>query len=212
MSKKIVLIGGGGHCKSVLDAALRMGQYTEIVITDPIFEKGTSISGCAVVGDDSVLPELKNIGFEYAFITVGSIADPKLRITLARKAERLDFKIPVIIDPSANVSASASIGEGTFVGKNAVVNADARIGKHCILNTGCIVEHECSVCDFTHVSVGAILCGNTHVGRESFIGAGATVIQGIRIGSQTIIGSNSTVLSDVEDNMKVYGIVTNRGV
>lgn len=209
--KKLVLIGGGGHCKSVLDAVLRRSEYSEIVITDPEITEGTKICGCRVVGTDEALPNLLNWGFEHAFITVGSITNPSIRIKLVDKAKALGFIFPVIVDPSAIISDYSQIGNGTFIGKNAVINADTTIGKHCIINTGCIIEHECRVGDFTHISVGSILCGNVRVGKESFIGAGATVIQGIKIGNHTVVGANSIVLTDVEDCMKVNKFVTNRG-
>lgn len=208
-SRKLVLIGGGGHCKSVLDVALRMGIYDEIVITDTALQKGIKILGCEVVGDDDLLPELKDYGFANAFITVGSIMAADIRMKLVGYVNRFNYIFPTIVDPTAAISDSAIIGPGSFVGKKAVVNAGAQIGSHCIINTGSIIEHDSIIGDFSHVSVGSILCGNIVLGRESLIGAGTTVIQGKRIGSRVIIGAGSTVLSDVGDNMKVYGIVKN---
>lgn len=209
--KKLVLAGGGGHCKSVLDAVLQTDEYEEIVITDSELPIGTEICGCRVVGDDGVLLSLKRQGYEYAFVTVGSISDITIRRKLAEKIRNLGFKIPVIADPSAVTSEYSRIGMGTFIGKNAVVNADAAIGEYCIINTGSIIEHDCSVGDFTHVSVGSILCGNVHVGSGCFIGAGAVVIQGLIVGNNTIVGANSTVLTNLEDNMKVHKFVTVSG-
>ena len=206
MGNKLVLIGGGGHCKSVLDSILATNIFDEIVITDPVIPVGTEILGCKVVGTDEVLPELLESGFNQAFITVGNVGISPLRNKLAKTLNRLGFSFPVIIDPTACVSRSATINAGSFIGKNAVINSEAKIGSHCIINTGVIIEHECSVGDFSHVSVGAILCGNSHVGSECFIGACSTIIQGIAIGNRCIIGANSTVLTDIEDNMKVLGI------
>ena len=208
VGKKLVLLGGGGHCKSVLDAVLRVGEYDDIVIVDPDLQVGTDIYGCQVVGDDSILPHLKQQGYECAFIAIGSISDTSLRRKLAARIKSLGFEIPVISDPSAVISRYAEIGPGTFVGKNAIINADAVIGKHCIINTGSIVEHECRIDDFTHVSVGSILCGNSHIGSSCLIGAGAVVIQGLTIGNNTIVGANSTVLTNLEDNVRVYRFVT----
>lgn len=209
--RSLVLIGGGGHCKSVLDSVLSMNEFEEIVITDAGLEKGSKILQCEVVGTDEVLPELRKKGFDYAFITVGSIKSCKLRVKLSDMAQKMGFIFPVICDPSACVSPNAKIGAGTFVGKNAIINADAEIGEHCIINTGSIIEHECVVGDHTHVSVGSILCGSVNVGKECFIGAGSTLIQGIGVGDRTIIGANSTVLSNVEANSVVYGIVNEQG-
>lgn len=204
---KIVLIGGGGHCKSVLDAILRAGIYSKIVITDPVLTAGEKILNCEVVGDDSVLPDLYQDGFINAFISVGSITDVKIRKRLVELADRIGFFLPNIIDPSATVSEHAKLGRGVFVGKQSVINADVVIGSHCIINTGCIIEHECQIDEFTHVSVGSILCGNCVVGAESFVGAGSTVIQGVKIGKKTIIGAGSLVLNDIAENMQVHGIV-----
>ncbi len=204
-SRNLVLIGGGGHCKSVLDVAQSMGKFNEIVITDPIIDAETEILGYKVVGTDEELPGLRSEGFDYAFITVGSIESTALRRKLVEKAEKLGYKFATIIAPSAIVSEHASIGDGSFVGKNAVVNADAIVGSHCIINTGSIVEHESKVGDFTHVSVGSILCGNTEIGEDSLLGAGSIVIQGVKIGSHSIVGAGSVVLKDIQSNVRAYG-------
>ena len=206
MKRKLVLIGGGGHCKSVLDAALRTNKYDEVVITDPEIRSGTEIFGCRVVGSDDILPELKERGFTDACITVGNIGAPLIRKKLAEKGNMLGFEFPAIVDPSAVVSDHARIGRGTFVGKNAVVNADATIREHCIINSGSIIEHECNVGAFSHVAVGTVLCGNSAVGSECFIGAGSTVIQGIVIGSKCMVGAGALVNRNLPDNCTAVGI------
>ena len=205
--KKLVMVGGGGHCKSVLDVAQRLNIYSEIVITDPELPMGTKILDCNVVGDDQIISQLKKDGFTDAFISVGSIDDTVLRKRLAEMVNSQGFSLATIIDPSAVVSKYVQIGEGTFVGKNAVINADVKIGSNCIINTGCILEHECVVGDFTHISVGSILCGSVRIGNESFVGAGSTIIQGVGIGSRVIIGAGSLVLSNVGDGSKAYGVI-----
>ncbi len=207
MGKKLVLLGGGGHCKSVLDAAIRMNQFEEIVITDPFLPVGTKVMGMEVVGSDEALPKLKEQGFTDAFVTVGSLEDCSIRKKLVSKAKKLGFSFPIIADPSAEISAFAEIGEGTFIGKKAVLNAEVKVGKQGIVNTGAILEHECCIGDFTHISVGTILCGDVKVGASTFIGAGTTVIQGVSIGEDALIGANSTVLRNVKDHNRVYGIV-----
>ena len=171
MSRKIVLIGGGGHCKSVLDTLLRNNEHDEIVITDNDIPVGTEIMGCKVAGNDDVLPELLKAGFSEAFITVGSIKSTKLRHILFDKASAVGFDM---------------------------VN---------IINTASVIEHECRIGDFTHVSVGAKLCGNVRVGNDSLIGAGSVVIQGVEIGNSVIIGAGSTVIDNVADMTTKVGLV-----
>ena len=164
--------------------------------------------GCEVVGTDDYLPDLKQKGFCDAFITVGSIRDNHIRAKLAAKVGSLGFNFPTIIDPSATVAKSSLIHQGTFVGKNVVVNVESEIGQHCIINTGAIIEHECRVCDFTHVSVGATLCGQVNVGKHSFVGAGSVIIQGLSVGDNVVV-ANCTVITSIDDNIVYYGIGKN---
>ncbi len=126
--KKLILVGGGGHCKSVLDAALAMHEFDEIVITDPDIPAGTEVMGCKVVGSDEKLPELKKQGYDYAFVTVGSIKSTAVRRKIAENLKTIGFQFPVIIDPSAIVSSTATVGDGTFIGKRAVLNAEIQVG------------------------------------------------------------------------------------
>ncbi len=207
-NKPLVLLGGGGHCKSVLDSILRSNQYSDIVIADNHLAVGTEIFGCKVVGTDECLQDLRKKGYENAFITVGSVtsASVGVRMKLAKYASSFGFSFPTIVDPSAIVSEQTKIAEGAYIGKNAVINADAVIGAHCIINTGAIVEHECQIGDFAHVSVGSILCGNVKVGRESFIGAGATVIQGIHIGDYATVGAGAVVVKALPANYIAVGV------
>lgn len=207
MDKKIVLIGGGGHCKSVLDSLLRKQIYDEIVITDNEIPAGTEIMNCKVVGSDDILPSLLEAGFLDAFITVGSIQSTKIRHILFEKARTLGFQMTNVIDPSAVVSEFATLGNGILVGKNAVLNAEVNIADGAIINTSAVIEHESMVGEFSHISVGAKLCGNVRVGDDSFVGAGTVVIQGIKIGNNTIIGAGSTVISDVLSGTTRVGIV-----
>lgn len=204
---RLVLMGGGGHCKSVLDTALRTGLFDEIVITDYNMPAGTKILNCAVIGNDCMLPELFMEGFRYAFVTVGNIKSTAIRHKLYDMARKQGFLFPNIIDPSSQVSPFARLGRGNFIGKNVVVNADVLIEDMAIINTGAIVEHECRIGSFTHVSVGTTLCGNVTIGHDSFIGAGSTVIQGTVIGSNTLIGAGSLVLRDVPDQMTKKGLI-----
>jgi len=207
MDKKIVLIGGGGHCKSVLDSLLRNSEYDEIVITDNDIPVDSTIMGCRVAGNDDVLSDLLASGFTDAFITVGSIKSTKVRHILFEKAESIGFNMVNIIDKSAVVSEYAKLGKGIFIGKCTIVNADATIGDEAIINTNSVIEHECAVGSFTHISVGAKLCGNVKIGNDSLIGAGSVVIQGIEIGNNVIIGAGSTVIDNVNDNTTRVGLV-----
>ena len=202
MAKKLLLLGGGGHCHSVFDSALSLNEYDDFGIIDNI---DSSFSGISVIGTDKDVPKLFNDGWEYAFITVGSIGNTEIRKRLYKMIKEIGLFVPTIIDSTAVIGANVTIDEGTFVGKRAVLNFGSKIGTCSIINTGAIIEHDCTVNDFSHISPGAILCGQVTIGNDTHIGAGTTVKQLIKIGNNTLIGAGSVVVSDMPSNVKAYG-------
>lgn len=206
MSEKLVLIGGGGHCKSVLDTIKSLSIFDDIVITDVTLPRDTIIFGAKVVGDDAVLKELFRNGYRNAVIAIGGIESLKKRRTLISEIKKLGYHLPTIIDPHAIISKYAKLGEGVFVGKRAVVNSEAVVGNYSIINTGAIVEHNCFIGDNSHISVGANLCGTVVVGNNSFVGAGTVVRDGITIGDNVIIGAGSFVNKNISSGAIAYGV------
>ncbi len=202
MGKRLLLLGGGGHCRSVLDTIRSLGQYTEIAIVAP--DTGET-DGIKVIGRDEDIPELFKAGWKDAFITLGSIGNTNIRRKLYDLLKNTGMNIPAFVDPSAVVAETARIGEGCFVGKRAVVNAGAVIGTCAIINTAVVIEHDCMVGDFSHISPGAVLCGAVWVENDVHIGAAAVVRQGIKIQSGCMIGMGSVVLKDLPENVTAYG-------
>ena len=202
MGKKLLLIGGGGHCHSVLDSVLSLSEYDEIGIIDTI---DSSYLGVSVIGVDEDIQRLFNEGWTDAFITVGSVGDTAIRRKLYKMVKKIGLTLPTIIDPSAIIGNSVTVGEGSFVGKMAVVNAGSSVGVCAIINTGAILEHDCTVGNFTHISPGAVLCGQVSVGGDSHVGAGSTVKQLIKVGENCLIGAGSVVVKDIPFGVKAYG-------
>lgn len=187
--KDIILVGYGGHAKSVADCIERTKEYNIIGYTDFCEHN----SHYEYLGTDDVLEKLFEDGIRYAAVGVGYLGKGRIRENLYNRLKRIGYELPVITDPSATVSMTAEVEEGTFIGKSAIVNAEAKIGTMAIINTKALVEHECEVGDFSHIAVGAVLCGQVKVGRGAFVGANATVIQCGTIGEGSIIPAGVTV-------------------
>ncbi|WP_379970593.1 acetyltransferase [Ectobacillus sp. sgz5001026] len=206
MNRKLLLIGGGGHCKSVLDSILKENLYAEIGIIDKKENTGNSIFGVSVIGCDDDMKKLHQQGFTHAFVTLGSIGNPRMRIKLFEEIERIGFEIPNIIDTTAIISERVDLANGVFVGKNAVINVGSTIGKGAIINTSCTIEHECVIGNFAHIAPGSVLCGEVHIGNYTHVGARSAIKQQVTIGSNTLIGIGSVVLKNIADNVVAYGI------
>lgn len=204
-NNRILLIGGGGHCKSVLDSLLQNKYYSEIGIIDKQENIGKSMLDIPYIGCDDDLVELHKKGYDNAFVAVGSIGDTSLRIKLYNIIEKIGFYIPNIIDPSATISKFADLKSGIFIGKNVIINAGSSIGKGTIINSGSIVEHDCNIGKFSHIAPGAVLCGEVLIDECAHIGANSVIKQHVKVGMHAIVGIGSVVLHDVKDYMIVYG-------
>ncbi len=200
---KILLLGGGGHCRSVLDSILTSNKYHSIGIVDNL--SCQNIMGIPVVGQDEDLPALYKQGWTHAFITLGSIGNPVIRRKLYQRVNDIGFSIPNIIDPSAIVSENVILDKGIFIGKRVIVNVNSHIGEGAILNSGCIIEHDCNIGDFVHISPGAVVCGHVQIDENSHLGAGAIVRQQLQIGRNSLIGAGSVVVRNIPEGKIAYG-------
>lgn len=205
VSKKILLVGGGGHCRSVADCLRTADPEAVLGIIERPGTVPQSVHGIPVVGCDDDLPRLLSEGWTDAVITLGSVGNPARRRSLFHHLKELGFHIPVVADSSAVIGRHTEIGEGTFLGKRTVVNAGTKIGVCAIINTGAVLEHDCTVGDFAHVSPGTVLCGEVTVGEGAHVGAGSVVRQQIQIGAGALIGIGSAVVSNIPANCIAYG-------
>ena len=190
--KKILLVGGGGHCKSCIDVIEQQGIYEIAGIIDQANMLGKKILGYEVIGEDSDLPSLRN-QFDEAFVTVGQIHSADLKIKLYDLLNSLQFNIPMLISPYAYVSEHAQIAQGTIVMHHALINAGATVGENCIINSKALIEHDAIIDSHCHISTGAIINGGVKVGEGSFIGSLATTKQSIQVESHSFIKAGTVL-------------------
>ena len=188
--KDIILIGGGGHCKSVIDVAEDAG-YNIIGILDVKENIGKDVLGYPIIGTDDCIADCVNNA--YFVITVGHIKNNNLRKNLYRQVLTSGGKFATLIAPDSHVSKHAIIEEGSVIMHKAMVNADAKIGKGCIINTFANIEHDAVIGDFCHISTGAMINGNCMVGNSTFVGSGAVLSNGVSIPEDSIIAGGSVV-------------------
>lgn len=192
MKPQIILIGGGGHCKSVIDAIEMEGTYTIAGIIDQKEFIGHEVLGYKIIGCDNDLKDVFQ-QFKFAVVTVGQIRSPDLRIKLFNQLQSIGFETPSIISPRAYVSKHATIGSGTVVMHDALINAHATIGTNCIINTKALIEHDSIIGDHCHISTGAILNGGTQVAQGTFFGSNAVSRECTIIAERSFIKAGSVV-------------------
>ncbi len=188
MKEKIVLIGGGGHCHSVIDVIEQTNKYQIIGIVDTKENIGKKVLDYKIIACDDDL-EIIFQSCKNALITVGQIESNKIRVKIYNKLKQIGFNLPVIISPLAYVSKHSFIDEGTVVMHYALVNANTKIGKNCIINTKALIEHDCIVENNCHISTASIINGGVIVKNDSFVGSNSTSKQSIEISGFVKAGS-----------------------
>ncbi len=187
----IILLGGGGHCTSVIDVIEQENKYNIKGILEPNATE-THVLNYPILGNDDLIPSLINEN-TFFLITVGQIKSYSIREKLSRILTQYQAQIATVVSPLAYVSKHASISEGTVVMHHAFVNADAHIGKHCIINTKSNIEHGTIIEDLCHISTGAIVNGDSKVKRGTFVGSNATISHCVVVDENSIVGANKFI-------------------
>ena len=192
--KPLILIGGGGHCQSVIEVAESSSR--EILgILDLPEEVDKQVLGYPVLGtDDQLADYAQNCEF---VITVGFIKNPSLRIKLFNRVREVGGVLATLIASTAYVSRHACLGAGTVVMHHAFVNAGAKIGENVIINTCCNIEHGVLIGDQCHISTGAMINGDCKVGKMCFIGSQSVLANGVSICDDVIVGAGSLVRKNI---------------
>jgi sugar O-acyltransferase (sialic acid O-acetyltransferase NeuD family) len=191
--KPLLLIGCGGHARSLIDLVETGGQWGIHGLVGLPEQLGSTLLGYSVIGSDADLPVLRE-ECSAAFLAIGQLVDAAPRQRLAARLEQIGFQCPVLISSHAMVSRHARIGAGTVVGHGAIVNAGAVVGTHCILNSRALIEHDVQIGDHCHVSTGALLNGGVSLGPGSFIGSGAMLREGLQLPAGTVISAATRVM------------------
>lgn len=200
----LVLWGVGGHGKVVADVALAMDCFSSIIFVDDDDSRTQrAFHSCRVEGTPDELVHLKEKGYTFFHISIGS---NEARARCFARAIQSGLAPATLVHPTAVISPTARVGEGTVVMPRAVINPDTQIGQDCIINTAAVIEHDCEIGDHVHISPGVVLTGAVAVGCFAHVGAGATVLPGVRIGEGAIVGAGAVVLQSVPAWATVVGV------
>ena len=189
---KIILIGGGGHCKSAIDVIEQEARFKIAGIIDKPELLGSKILGYPVIGSDSDLESLAK-KYQNALVTVGHIKSALVRIKLYNLAIKAGFTLPSIVSPNAYISKHSKIGNGNIIMGNVIVNANTSIGDNCIINSKALIEHDCLISSHCHISTNAIINGGVKIGSKCFIGSNVTTKNNIIIKENSFIKAGSLV-------------------
>ena len=136
--------------------------------------------------------------------------DGALRGRIAEKYADAGFKFATVVAKTADVSESASVGEGTVIAEHAVVTAQTKIGRFVKINTSATVTHECEIGDYATVAPAAVVLGRVKIGECAYVGANSTILPGLAIGRNAVVGAGAVVTKNVPDGETWAGVPARR--
>ncbi len=187
---KLLIVGCGGHARSVADVFLAGNPEAEILFIDENARPDEKILSFPVVKE--VSKEL--LRENEIFFSAGD--------NFKRRLDFLQYsglKIKSIISGSAHIGKGSFLGHGCFIGNFCHIGPEAIIGDNTIINTAAVVEHEVKIGKHCHIGPNATVSGRTIIGNEVFLGVGSTVINNINICDNVIVGAGSTVTRDITE-------------
>ena len=197
MSMRLLIIGAGGFAAEVADMIELLG-YEVVGYYDE------HPSGAPGYGDPAppVFTSIEGIACDGAVLAIGdAVVRSRLHPVVASR-----FNLPVLVHPSAWVSASASLAEGVLVMNNVVVTSRARVDACTILNVGCYVAHDTHVGAYTHLAGGVQLGGGSSVAQGVFCGSGSVVLPSKHVGEWSTCGAGAVVTDDIPAHSVAVGV------
>lgn len=183
MSKRVIVIGAGGHGRSVAEAILLLGRDELVGFVDDGADANAKVWTYPILGRTDSLHTLR----EHADAVVVAIGNNTVREKLHARAREVGFELLSVIHPTAFVSPTAALGSGCAVMAGAVVGTEAHLGEGVIVNCGATVDHHCRVDAFGHLGVNACMAGGSVLGHRAWMQAGAALGYGVKIAADTVL-------------------------
>jgi UDP-perosamine 4-acetyltransferase len=205
MKKDIIVIGGGGHAKVLIDT-LQMTNMNIIGILDanPAVT-GQEVLGVPVLGKDDYI---NHYAPDKVVLVngLGSIDIPLVRKTIFYQFKAKGFEFYSVIHPTACISRDVKWGEGCQIMAGSIIQAGSILGNNVIINSGVTVDHDCRIEDHTHLAPGTVLSGNVHIEEECHVGSRAVILQGLHIAKRSLVGAGAVVINSIASNSRVVGV------
>jgi sugar O-acyltransferase (sialic acid O-acetyltransferase NeuD family) len=208
--RKVIVLGSYTFAEELADQMADAGDI-EVVAFGENWDRERckqTVEGRPVIWIDDLAPYARD---HFAVCSINSTH----RDAYIRSAEALGFRFISFCHPTAHVSRTVSVGDGSLIGPGCIIGSHTRIGRHVILNRGTLIGHHTTIGDFVTVSPGCNIAGNVVIGDRTYIGMGAVILNSLTIGSRVVVGAGAVVTKDVPDGVQVLGVparITKEGI
>lgn len=208
MEKNILIYGGG-----------RLGLYYQKLLSGSLFRSYKVIgfiddtrmrnenhlgSGIPLMGGISAVSNIVDLTSEdIGLVLAIGYKNLKDRFNAFRSAKRLGVQFLSIVHPSAIVSETVQIGEGSFVGPGAVLDIGVSIGRANFIDAGCVLSEDVILGDGNYLSPNVVVCGRSKIGKCNFLGALTCVRDEITIGDNNHLNMQTLLIQNLKDDCLV---------
>jgi sugar O-acyltransferase (sialic acid O-acetyltransferase NeuD family) len=149
--------------------------------------------------------DLTNDALDYNTIAI-SASPPGIRKALRDeiRARGVDC-FRTLIDPTATVAESATVGAGVTINAHVVVGAEAILDEFVQINRISSVGHHSQLSAFVTLGPGVTVASSVTLEPGVFVGAGATILPRVTIGHNAVVGAGAVVTKDVPALSLVVG-------
>lgn len=203
MKKPVIIIGGGGHSKVLINSLKLIGR--EIIGITERNNSAAPILDVPIIGNDSAVYSFHPSQIELVN-GLGSVSSVRHRAAIFDHFSKRGYQFSTVIHPAAIVASDAKLYQGVQIMAGAIVQPGCLIGKNTILNTRASVDHDCKIGSHVHIAPGVTLSGNVHIAEGVHIGTGAIVIQEIKIHAKSTVAAGAVVIRNVDSCTKVIGV------
>ena len=144
----LLILGAGSHGHEVMELAQELRIFRKISFLDDIYPE-RAIGPCK---------DFEQYLDEYP-VAIPAIGDTEMRKRWMEELMNAGFVIPTLIHPTAIISSSAEVGNGTVICARATIAPGVCIGKGCIISGGATVDRGVVLADWSYVECGEIVSG-----------------------------------------------------
>ncbi len=201
MSRKLLLIGGGGHCKDVIWLLKESTNPEFLGIIDGRLPVESSVCGVPVLGDDSRLDSFADID---VVIAIGS-SRRRFQVWKSIRQKFPHFRFPSVIHPLVHLAPGVKIGEGTLITAGSIIANDVVIGNQVVVNLHTVIGHDSTVGDCVTLAPGTVIAGGVTIGDGFEFGPNTTVGSNLQLGCWSASGPGAGIMSSVPERTLMLG-------
>ena len=114
-------------------------------------------------------------------------------------------RLASLVDPTAFVSATATVGAGCVIYPNCFLGSNVGIGDHVFCLSGSVVNHDVVLGDRVTLATNVSVAGEVRVEPRCYLGQGCSIRQQLTVGCESHIGMGAVVIEDVAPRSVMVG-------